>query len=208
MWIMNVHNLYLYHRINDVFKILKFRTPISLFSLFDLSCRTGKETYALTPKPSESYIYRASTIWNIARQKLAVSEFTTTVSHIKSSIKNIILNTQKLGESTDWNNLLNNLSQAHKNTAITWKNFSGTVSVHILFIYIIYMYILYTNNHLNMTADQSYNPSRHIQWNDIPRQNTPQETPLGQQIPNLSFVAIIENIILRFSSKWWVQDQA
>ena len=70
------------------------------------------------------------------------------------------------------------------------------------------MYILYTNNYLNMTADQSYNPSRHIQWNDIARQNTPQETPLGQQIPNLSVVAIIENIILRFSSKWWVQDQA
>ena len=116
--IMNVHNLYLYHCINDVFKILKFRTPISLFSLFDLSPRTGKETYALTPKPSESYIYRAGTIWNIVRQKLAVSEFTTTVSHIKSSIKNIILNTQKLGESTDWNNLLNNLSQAHKNIAI------------------------------------------------------------------------------------------
>ena len=28
--IMNVHNLYLYHCVNDIFKILKFRTPISL----------------------------------------------------------------------------------------------------------------------------------------------------------------------------------
>ena len=30
--VMNVHNLYLYHCINDVFTILKFRTPISLYS--------------------------------------------------------------------------------------------------------------------------------------------------------------------------------
>ena len=32
--IMTVFNLYLYHLINDVFKILKFRTPISIYSLF------------------------------------------------------------------------------------------------------------------------------------------------------------------------------
>ena len=120
--IMNVHNLYLYHCINDIFKILKFRTPISLFSLFNLSSRTGKETFVLTPKPSEGYIYRAGTIWNVARQKLSVLEFTTTVSHVKSSIKDIILKTQKIGDPTDWNNLLNNLNQAHKNHAINKSN--------------------------------------------------------------------------------------
>ena len=114
---MNVHNLYLYHCINDAFKILKFRTPISLYSLFNLSPRIGKETFALTPKPSDSYVYRAGTIWNIVRQKLTISEFTTTVSYVKSSTKNIILKTQKQGEPDDWNKLLNNVSNAHKNIA-------------------------------------------------------------------------------------------
>ena len=113
--IMNVHSLYLYHCVNDIFKILKFRTPISLYSLFDPSRTAGKETFALTPKPSDSYVYKASTIWNIVRQKLTICQFTTTLSFVKSSIKNMILNSQKQGESTDWNKHLNYLSHAHKN---------------------------------------------------------------------------------------------
>jgi len=116
--IMNVHNLYLYHCINDVFKILKFRTPISLYSLFNLSNRIGRDTLILTPKPSNSYIYRGSIIWNIVRQRLSITEFTTTTSHIKSSVKHIILDTQKLGDSNDWSNHLNNLGLAHNNMAI------------------------------------------------------------------------------------------
>ena len=112
--IMNIHNLYLYHCINDIFSILKFRTPIALYSLFNLSSRTGKETYALTPKPSTSYVYRGSIIWNIVRQRLTISEFTTPASHVKSSIKKIILDIQKIGEPGNWNNHLNNLSHAHK----------------------------------------------------------------------------------------------
>ena len=116
--IMNIHNLYLYHCINDIFCILKFRTPIALYSLFCLSNRTGKETYAITPKPSTSYVYRGSTIWNIVRQRLTISEFTTPASHVKSSIKRIILDTQKHGEPNSWNNHLNNLTHAHKNSSI------------------------------------------------------------------------------------------
>ena len=116
--IMNIHNLYLYHCINDIFSILKFRTPIALYSLFCLSNRIGKETYAITPKPSTSYVYRGSTIWNIVRQRLTISEFTTPASQVKSSIKKIILDTQKHGEPNSWNNHLNNLTHAHKNSSI------------------------------------------------------------------------------------------
>ena len=116
--IMNIHNLYLYHCINDTFSILKFRTPIALYSLFCLSNRIGKETYAITPKPSTSYVYRGSTIWNIVRQRLTISEFTTPASQVKSSIKKIILDTQKHGEPNSWNNHLNNLTHAHKNSSI------------------------------------------------------------------------------------------
>ncbi len=29
-----------------------------------------QDTYILTPKPSDSYIYRRGTIWNIVRQRL------------------------------------------------------------------------------------------------------------------------------------------
>jgi hypothetical protein len=62
---MTVHNLYFYNCAIDTFRILKFRTPIALFSLFDLPNRQG-------------FIHRASTIWNFAGQKLSVNEFTVT----------------------------------------------------------------------------------------------------------------------------------
>ena len=118
--IMSVYNLYIYHCVNDVFKILKFRTPISLYSLFELSTRIGKDTFVRTPTPSDSYIYKASTMWNIVRQKLNVSEFTTSPSssYIKSSIRKLILKAQTQGELADWNRLTNNLSQTYKSIAI------------------------------------------------------------------------------------------
>ena len=37
--IMNVRNLHIYHCSNEILKILKFRTPYSLFELFELSKR-------------------------------------------------------------------------------------------------------------------------------------------------------------------------
>ena len=65
--LMTVYNLYFYHCINDVSKILKFRTPISLYSLFELSSRIGKETLIIMPKSSDSYVRRTAAIWNPVR---------------------------------------------------------------------------------------------------------------------------------------------
>ncbi len=110
--VLNVHNLYLYHCANDIFKILKFRNPISLYSLFDLSTRNGKETFLITPTPSDSYIYRASIIWNFVRQERLLDDFTTEHSNFKSSIKKYIINIQKEGDCHEWNASLNNLNHA------------------------------------------------------------------------------------------------
>ena len=60
--IMTVHNLYNYHCFMEIFKILKFRTPISLYSKFQLSKR--KQTLILTPVPCTDFIYKSSVIWN------------------------------------------------------------------------------------------------------------------------------------------------
>ena len=124
---MTVFNLYLYHLINDVFKILKFRTPISIYSLFSLSNRIGKETLLLTSTPSTSYVSRASTAWNIVRQKLSISELTTTTSQTKSLMRNIIFSTQNSGEPNDWNKELNNLIYAYKNINLA-PNSTGKIS--------------------------------------------------------------------------------
>ena len=106
--IMNVHILYFYHCINDIFKVLKYRTPISLYSLFETSDRLGKETFILTPKPSDSYIYKAGTIWNTVRQNLMLTTFTCKTNHLKSSIKTTIAHIQKEGEPNNWNSVRQN----------------------------------------------------------------------------------------------------
>ena len=49
--VMNVQNLFVYHCFNEIFKILKLRTTISLFEVFELSKRNGRETRLITPEP-------------------------------------------------------------------------------------------------------------------------------------------------------------
>ena len=112
--IMNIFNLYIYHCINDIYKILKFRCPISIYSLFNLSNRIGKETLIVKNTSPDSFIGRAGAMWNIARQRLPAKEFTISPSYIKSTLKKLIFNTQKLGTESEWDKLLNNLSQAYK----------------------------------------------------------------------------------------------
>ena len=53
--ILTIHNLYLYHTCNEVFKILKYRTPISLYSLYIRSTR--KDSLLITPTSSHHYIF-------------------------------------------------------------------------------------------------------------------------------------------------------
>ena len=112
--IMTVYNLYFYHCINDVSKILKFRTPMSLYSLFNLSNRVGKETLIILPKSSNSYIRRSAAIWNTVRNHLSLNAFTFKPNTLKSQIKVAILNAQSEGEPMEWNLTLNSLQQNSK----------------------------------------------------------------------------------------------
>ena len=100
--LMTVHNLYVYHCSMEVFKILKFRDPISMHGLFDLSQR--KETLLMTPNPNSQFVYKASSIWNTSRQLLENNDFSYSISTLKSSLKDHILKIQKNGNEIEWNN--------------------------------------------------------------------------------------------------------
>ena len=108
--LMNVYNLYFYHCSTDIFKILKFRSPISLSSLFTISSRLGKDTLLLTQSPSDSYVYRVGVMWNFVRQELSINEFSTKFSHMKSAIRSYIYKAQKEGDPEQWEESLNNLN--------------------------------------------------------------------------------------------------
>jgi hypothetical protein len=101
--IMTVHNLYKYQTITNTYNILKFRTPISLFTCFNISSR--KDTLLLTPFISECFIYNASSLWNIFRtcpEGSEITDFTKSVGHFKSKIRALIFRRQSMGDQDEW----------------------------------------------------------------------------------------------------------
>ena len=105
--LLTVHNLYSYHCCNELFKVLKHHTPISLFELFTLSKRPGKETLLLYTLPSNSFVYQASSLWNAFRQLISLSDFNVTQGAFKSRLKNTILLLQKKGDVENWEPTVN-----------------------------------------------------------------------------------------------------
>ena len=100
--VLTIHNLYSYHTTNQVYGILKYRSPISLFNILHLSNR--KETLLITPHPDLDYIYKASSTWNTARKILGLqcTDFSTTHAFVKYTIKNHLLKSQATGTKYDW----------------------------------------------------------------------------------------------------------
>ena len=105
--LLTVHNLYSYRCCNELFKVLKHHTPISLFELFTLSKRPGKETLLLYTLPSNSFVYQASSLWNAFRQLISLSDFNVTQSAFKSRLKNTSLLLQKKGDVENWEPTVN-----------------------------------------------------------------------------------------------------
>ena len=100
--ILTLFNLYNYHTTVEVFKILKYRTPISLYLLFTTSHR--KDTLLITPSSSHDFVHRSSTLWNLVRQKFKIFEFSLiSIGILKTQSKSFMLNCQKTGDFTVWN---------------------------------------------------------------------------------------------------------
>ena len=97
---MNVRNLFVYHCFNKIFKILKFRTPISLFEIIELFKRNRRETRFITPEPSLNFTDQAALIWNVASEVLQVHDFSK--SSPKTAIKIKILKIQAKGDPIEW----------------------------------------------------------------------------------------------------------
>ncbi len=101
--LFTVINLYHHRTISDVFKILKTRTPLSLYSDFNVSSR--KDTLLLMPKDTGSYTFHASSLWNLFRSTLSVEEvqdFSIKFSYMKRHIKQFLLQRQKIGDELEW----------------------------------------------------------------------------------------------------------
>ena len=100
--IMNVRNLHIYHCSNEIFKILKYRTPISMYELFETSNRIGNDTLLVTRQPSKYFFYVGSLIWNVVRKLIKIFDFSLNSCPVKAGIKKEILNIQSLGDPVEW----------------------------------------------------------------------------------------------------------
>ena len=100
--LLAIHNLYYYHCATEAFKLLKYRTPISLCSLFSLSRRPGKNTFLLTPRPSNAFIYKSSIALNSARQRLSIPDFSLSICALKTRLKSLIHAQQSRGDLYNW----------------------------------------------------------------------------------------------------------
>jgi hypothetical protein len=101
--LITLNNLYYLHCASEIYKILRFRTPISMYSLFNLSKRANKDTLLLSPLQSNTFIYMAGAIWNSVRQKFNILDFTSvSAGSLKSLLKSLILTQQALGDKWEW----------------------------------------------------------------------------------------------------------
>ena len=98
--ILVVHNLYHYHCFMEIFKILKYRQPMSLYSLYKTSSRNNMRL--ITPKPDNSFVYKSANAWNALHQKAGVIDLSSGLSQIKDTLKNIIFSNQHQHAEIEW----------------------------------------------------------------------------------------------------------
>ena len=102
--LLPVQNLYKYHCITELFKIIKFRTPYSLYNKIELSKRTSSSVIIL-PKKSNTFLYKASSFWNDTHKRILNNTgdiLTTSLPMVKLRCKTTILEIQALNEKDHW----------------------------------------------------------------------------------------------------------
>ena len=107
--IFTVHNLYNCQTLNATYKVLKLKTPITIYSCFKLSQR--KETLLHLPKIlSQSFFYNASSLWNkflSLPEGSQAKSFSTGLGSVKSNIRELITRRQNMGDPNIWHDDIN-----------------------------------------------------------------------------------------------------
>ena len=99
--LMSIYNLFVYHCSMETLKILKNRSPNSMYTLFSISPR--KETYLITPIPNPQFLYNSSFIWNTVRKLLPEGNLSVSETFFKASLKKFIISNQNFGNCIEWN---------------------------------------------------------------------------------------------------------
>ena len=116
-FLLSLHHLHIYHTFLELFKIFKYRTPISLFNQFTLS-GISINMHLIIPETTlelvkNNFVFQASSIWNKIIDKLMNkcapnndgliipgsaknSDLATPLSKIKNDLRDVLISVQKL----------------------------------------------------------------------------------------------------------------
>ena len=101
--ILSVHNLYTYHTYLELFKIMKFSAPMSLYD--EYTCSKRKPMLIINQlDPPDNHNTRSTKIWNTITPKLKVQDYSTSISCLKSKLKSSLLVNQHRHAGLDWKN--------------------------------------------------------------------------------------------------------
>ena len=101
--ILALENLYTYHNYLELYKIMKFRAPMSLLEEYTFSTR--KPTLIINQlDPPNNNNTRSTKIWNVITPKLKLIDYTMSVTCLKSKLKNSLLTNQHSDNELIWTN--------------------------------------------------------------------------------------------------------
>ena len=121
--LLSLRNLYLYFTFMEVFKVLKFRTPISIHGLFRF-CPRNEKLLLMVPLvklelTKQNFVFKSTTVWNdlianifekciptdrglVIPGSSTVSDLAASMGAIKSRVRANLLINQKLGDPILW----------------------------------------------------------------------------------------------------------
>ena len=101
--LLSVQSLFKYFSISELYKIIKFRSPYSLYEQINISKRETSFTIIL-PTKTESFLYKASKLWNDIYKKIFDLKvgLCTPVDSIKGKAKLILLDIQSRESVDQW----------------------------------------------------------------------------------------------------------
>ena len=135
--IITIYNLYPYHLLLELYKILKFRTPYCMYEIVcNLNSNNSRGLSLSIPKvllssQKRTFTYKAIILWNKLHKKLlcpftvklhsshkikfdsidtvlSYYDFSTKVSAFKSKLRDLLIDTQRLGIDDSWS-VINNV---------------------------------------------------------------------------------------------------
>ena len=116
--LLTVQNLFKYYCISELYKIIKFRCPYTIYNCIKVSPRESSLNIIL-PVKSNTFLYRASTFWNSIHKQILSSThgLRTSMNLIKLRTKTTILETQSKDDADLWSpNNFNLCPTVHRKT--------------------------------------------------------------------------------------------